>query len=168
MKQPIRFSGRALVIELPEISGKKNLEQWAEGVAQQLLEDSDGTSEYVVSYLASVALTAFMNALKDRIEDDMEKYVGDSIHGIQIGKGAATSSRYNYAHCLQHTELEAAKKDLEATLKLMLKKKNTPSMEQQEIVQWWLNPLTGEQVTLTEEDLPEENVSKKFPFTLKL
>lgn len=169
MSQPIRTKGNAIVVEIPsDISGKKNYEQWGEGVAVSTLEKSSGLDELIVAMKAAVVLGAYIKKLKEAAEEELEKYVGDSYKGVGISRGGGYSTKYDYQYCIHHKELDDAKKELEDILKGVAKKMATPNVVPEGIASAWLNPFTGEQVTLTHEDAPEVKTSKKSPYNIKL
>ena len=168
MKNGIRFKGNAIIVELPDIKGKKNYEGWGEGEALAALESSDGMDELIIATKTIVVLTAYLKELKKHIEDEVAKYAGDSYKSVAIKKGAEHSTTYDYQYCQHHKEMKDALKELEGIQKGMAKKLGTPGTDPEMVVSLWLNPINGDQVTLTAEDAAEEKNSKKFPFTLSI
>lgn len=164
----IRFKGDAIVIELPNLKGKKKYEDWGQGEALAALEESDGMDELITGYKALVVLTAYLKELKKHIEEEVHKYAGDTYKGVDIKKASAYTTKYDFQYSPHYKTIHDALKEVEDIQKGLAKKLATPGNDPEMVAALWLNPLTGEQVTFTAEDAAEIKTSKKFPFTLSI
>ena len=168
MKTPIRTKGNSIVIEIPaDIKGKKKFEQWGNGIAQMVADEgnADLVKTLTTALKAQIALDGFVKELKEQARSEIQALVGDSVNGVAISNGSETQVNYDYSNSATYSELKDTTKNLETVLKGMFKAKQNGKPDDQN-VQVFLNHVSGETETLTVTDIPEQNVTKKFPFNM--
>lgn len=169
MKVRYNKAKRAFVIELPDINGKAQLEQFGEGVANQTLETSSGIDEYIQAKRTLAVLEGYVNGLQEAAEQELDKYVGETIHGVKVERGGGVSVRYKY-ETPEYKLLAKYKKDLEEIMKKLYKAQEAAKMENKEFdgVEVVVNPFTGEMETYGPDSAAQAYITPRSEYRLTI
>ena len=166
MKSPVRFNPdkTALIIEIPQMSGKSNFERFGENCGNLLLEEGSGKEEYIQIKRAQAILVGYLRAIQDSAGGELVSYIGDEVRGAKIAKGSPRP-KYDFESGFEgFNEIKelymTVPRQIEDALKTAYKNYTNNPMSPKAFTRDIIDENTGELVaTITDKNIPEVSFS---------